>query len=219
MRRIEYLARRFWWTLAADTVLFIRHALFGRTLGQLVGMKQFLTGRTWMNCRSLSLTVLLVTAMAFGTPESGSAQDGDFRHLVDFFQGQWTCAGHFANGTAIFSDEAFESLLGGVWLQEVHHDRPPFSYHAYSIWGVDSRSHELTLTIHDSSGGLRIFASPNWSQPAITFDVSPISGHVGKKERFVYVQQPPDSFSFEYQRGTDSGDWKMGDHVDCKRKH
>jgi hypothetical protein len=105
-----------------------------------------------------------------------------------------------------------------VWLQEVHHDRPPFSYHAYSVWGVDSRTHELTLTIHDSSGGLRIFASPNWNQPSITFDVSPISVHAGKKERFVYMQHPPGSFSFEYQRETDSGGWKMGDHVDCKRK-
>lgn len=171
-----------------------------------------------MNCRLLCLTVLLVTARGFGTPESHPLQDSGFRHLVDFFQGQWTCAGHFANGTAIFSNEAFEPLLGGVWLQEVHHDRPPFSYHAYSLWGVDSRTRELTLTIHDSSGGLRIFASSNWSQPSITFDVSPISVHAGKKERFVYLQHPPGSFSFEYQRETDSGGWKMGDHVDCKRK-
>jgi hypothetical protein len=59
---------------------------------------------------------------------------------------------------------------------------------------------------------------PAWNQPSITFDVSPISVHAGKKERFVYMQHPPGSFSFEYQRETDSGDWKMGDHVDCKRK-
>jgi hypothetical protein len=188
-------------------------------LNQLDGMKQFLNGRAWMNSRPRCLTVvLLVTSTAFGTPQSGPAQDSDFRRIVDFFQGQWTCAGRFANGTAINSDEAFESLLDGVWLQEVHHDRPPFSYHAYSMWGVDNRTHELTLTIYDSSGSLRIFASPNWKQPSITFDVSPLSVHTGRKERFVYVQQPPDSFSFEYQRATESGDWKMGDHVDCKRK-
>jgi hypothetical protein len=218
VRQIERLARRFRWTSAVNTVVSILRAAQVRTLSRLGGMNRLVNGRSWMNHGSPCLTALLVTSMAFGSSEAGSARDGDFRRLVDFFQGSWTCGGHFANGTAIFSDEAFESVLDGAWMQEVHHDHPPFSYHAYSMWGVDSGTHKLTLTIHDSSGGLRTFASPNWDQATITFDVPPISVPAGKKERFIYVQQPPDSFSFEYQRGTDSGDWKMGDHIDCKRK-
>jgi hypothetical protein len=170
-----------------------------------------------MNCKAFFPFVLLVITATFGAPESGSTPDSDFRHLVGFFQGQWQCAGHFANGAAILSEEAFEPLLGGVWLQEIHSDRPPFSYRAYSVWGVDNKSHELTLTIHDNFGGVRIFTSPDWRPPSITFDTSPILGHAGRKERFVYVQTPPGSFSFEYELETDSGQWKMGDHVDCKK--
>ena len=143
--------------------------------------------------------------------------DPQFRSIVDYYHGRWDCNGHFANGKPLSSDEQFESLLGGTWLRESHHDHPPYSYHAQLDWGIDKQSHSLTLTIHDNLGGLRLFVSHDWSGPSITFEPYPILGHSGRTERFVYTTHPPAAFSFEYQVLGSDGTWSLGDHVDCAK--
>lgn len=149
---------------------------------------------------------------------SAHAADSDFPALVSFFQGHWQCSGHFANGTAISSEEEFEPWLNGVWLHESHDDRPPFTYHAHSVWGIAKPANVLTLTIHDNFGGVRLFTSTHWSGASITFEPQPILAAAGKRERFIYERHPPADFSFEYQTATDAGEWKMGDHVDCRKQ-
>jgi hypothetical protein len=149
--------------------------------------------------------------------ESSTEPDPQFRSLVEYYQGHWACEGHFANGKAISSEETFEPWLGGSWLHESHDDHPPYSYHAHSVWGVDVQSHELTLTIHDNFGGVRLFVSHDWSGASIRFEPQPILGHSGRAERFTFVRQPPAAFSFEYEVSTADGKWALGDHVDCKK--
>ncbi len=172
-----------------------------------------------MQSAGLACVVLVASVALAGVPEkpSGKGTDSDFQRLAEFYPGHWNCSGHFANGKSISSDETFETWADGRWLHEIHDDHPPFSYHAHSVWGVDSAAHVLTLTIHDSFGGVRIFTSSAWNAPAITFDAQPILGHTGKSERFVFTRVSPQAFSFEYQVASGAGAWKIGDHVDCTR--
>ncbi len=148
---------------------------------------------------------------------SSTPVDAQFRSLVDYYQGHWSCDGHFANGKAISSEEMFEPWSAGMWLHEAHDDHPPYSYHAHSIWGIDASSHSLTLTIHDNFGNVRLFVSKDWSGPSITFEPQPILGHSGQPERFTFVRHPPAAFSFEYEVSGVGGKWSLGDHVDCRK--
>jgi hypothetical protein len=175
----------------------------------------------WKSCRVLTGLFLLCgvvsTPSGFADGPSTGPVDAKFRSLVNYFQGHWACDGHFANGKTISSEEMFESWSGGTWLHEVHDDHPPFSYHAHSVWGVDLQSHSLTLTIHDNFGGVRLFASHDWSGPSITFEPQPILGHTGRPERFIFDTRPPAAFSFEYEVSGVDGKWSLGDHVDCRK--
>ena len=169
--------------------------------------------------RSVVLLAAIAPAAhaANGDPAPADAAGIAFRALGAYFQGHWQCQGHFANGKAIASEEQFEPWLDGTWLHEVHDDHPPFSYHAHSVWGIAKPGGALTLSIYDNFGGARSFASEDWQGAAITFDAAPAGGTASRRERFVYLRQPPAAFSFEYQVSTDGGQWRMGDHVDCRR--
>ena len=160
---------------------------------------------------------LLSAPSTFADAPSTGPVDAQFQSVVDYYQGHWTCDGHFANGKAISSEETFESWSGSPWLHETHDDHPPYSYHAHSVWGVDVKSHSLTLTIHDNFGGVRLFVSHDWSGPTIRFEPQPILGHTGHPERFTFVGQPPAAFSVEYEVSGDDGMWSLGDHVDCRK--
>jgi|HubBroStandDraft_6_1064221.scaffolds.fasta_scaffold268616_2 hypothetical protein len=158
-----------------------------------------------------------VGAAAGGEAPAADAASGSFRALVTYYQGHWQCEGHFANGKAITSEERFEPWLEGAWLHEIHDDRPPFTYHAHSVWGVPKSGGALTLAIYDNFGGVRSFSSDDWQGTSITFDAAATGGTASRRERFVYRRQAPAAFSFEYQVSTDGGEWRMGDHVDCRR--
>jgi hypothetical protein len=165
----------------------------------------------------------LLAAVALAAPAAGGEPAADaagaaFRALGAYYQGHWDCQGHFANGKPISSEEHFEPWLDGAWLHEIHDDHPPYPYHAHSVWGLAKPGGALTLAIYDNFGGARTFASDDWQGASITFDASPAGGAAGRRERFVYLRQPPAAFSLEYQVSADGGPWRMGDHVDCSRR-
>jgi hypothetical protein len=165
------------------------------------------------------LGILALAAGAAGAADAPVSDAGGvaLRALAGYYQGHWQCEGHFANGKAISSDERFEPWLDGTWLHEVHDDHPPFSYHAHSVWGVAKPGGALLLVIYDNFGGMRTFTSQDWQGASITFDAASAGGTGGRRERFIYVREPPAAFSLEYQVSSAGGDWRMGDHVDCRR--
>jgi hypothetical protein len=165
----------------------------------------------FLACAAVSSPV----AFADGAPSG--ALDVQFRSLVDYYRGHWTCDGHFANGKPISSEETFEPWLDGKWLHELHDDLPPHSYHAHSVWGIDVPSQSLTLTIYDSSGGVRLFVGHDWSGPSIRFEPQPALPHPGRLGRFTFTRKPPEAFSFEYEVSGGDGKWSLGDHVDCRK--
>jgi hypothetical protein len=171
--------------------------------------------------RRTHVSALLFTAvLAQGTAHgqsSPSAADKEFAELITFFVGNWACSGHFSNGAGISSTEAFNSLMNGTWLQQVHDDRPPYGYHAYSMWGIDKESRDLVVTIHDVSGGIRLFKSSNWRESSFNIDSQPLLGHGDTNERFTYERKSSGVFTFAYSIRKGSGDWVIGDQLECRR--
>lgn len=164
-------------------------------------------------CLSVGTTVLAATP---ADSASDPARDG-FGELTAFFDGQWRCSGHFTNGKAISALESFEPVLNGKWLLQIHDDDPPFQYHAYSFWGVDSRSGDLLITIHDVTGSVRLFRGSAWRSPSFVLDVAPLPGNPPTSERFTYRRKSAGLFSFAYATRTGSGEWKEVDRSDCRK--
>jgi hypothetical protein len=165
-------------------------------------------------------TLVLLGLMWQGTAlgqSSPSAQNKEFAELITFFSGTWDCNGHFSSGAGISSTETFNPLMNGEWLQQVHDDHPPHGYHAYSMWGVDKQSQDLVVTIQDSTGGVRLFKSSNWHPSSFNIDSQPLLGHVGGDERFSYERKSSGAFTFSYSRRNESGDWAVGDELECRR--
>ena len=165
----------------------------------------------------LALMVLISALTWAGEPQPATEPTKSMADLVDFFNGEWQCAGQFSSGKKITSTESFESLLGGVWLQQVHHDDPRFGYHAYSMWGVDRDSGHLLVTIYDVTGGKRMFSSPTYAAPTIILSILPGPESKTVTERFIYERKSTTAFSFEYQTPNASGAWAMVDHLECRR--
>lgn len=165
----------------------------------------------------VTLAICAVTHTIADAQSLPSAQNRQFAELIAFFSGQWDCNGHFSNGTAISSTESFSALMSGAWLQQVHHDRPPHGYHAYSMWGIDKASQDLVVTIHDVAGGVRLFRSSDWRETSFRMESQTLLGIGDSNERFTYVRKNPATFTFAYSIRKASGEWVTGDELECQR--
>ena len=110
--------------------------------------------------------VIVVMAMFDGSPRPAMAQGASPQTmraaapaLVEYFKGAWHCDGAFSNGRPISATMEFADLLDGAWVTMTHHDVPPSSHHAFSIWGVAPTGGMLSI-IADNRGGMRRFVAP-----------------------------------------------------------
>ena len=134
--------------------------------------------------------------------------------LATFFSGDWRGAGHFASGKAIEADVNFALDLDGQWLRYRHTDRAPNRYKALGMWGIDSTSGALTMTVNDNFGGARSFTSSGWADGAVTFTrVAPAT----KEERFIFQRLAADRFTMRYEVRTGAEAWRMVDTVEFAR--
>lgn len=171
-----------------------------------------------MNRVQLAAVCICFGMSAAVVAETPAASQGDaFVDLSTFFRGHWRCSGHFTNGKLISANESFDPVLSGGWVLQIHDDDPPFQYHAYSMWGVDKQSGDLLVTIHDVTGGLRLFRSSMWTAPSFVLEAVPIPGKSGTSERFTYERNGAGAFSFEYAIRKGTGDWVAVDRSDCTR--
>jgi hypothetical protein len=137
--------------------------------------------------------------------------------MVKFFSGNWSCAGEFANGKKVEADVSFTPELDGKWLLYRHSDRPPGSFKAVALWGVDQPSGNLVSMAADNFANARLFTSDGWKNGSVTFNRTAIFDQKMTQERFRYERQSDDSFKMTYERSVD-GQWKMGDFIVCTRK-
>ncbi len=188
-------------------------------------LKQFVLGALVLECCTLaavpsaSATLEAPTVVA-SSPAATSVKSLD-PAMVDFLSGKWHGVGEFANGKPIEADVEFQMDLGGRWLQYRHTDKPPARYKALGLWGIDSASNTLIMTLHDSFGGARLFTSNGWSAGMVTFSssgaISPNAvlspSATVRQERFHFVQQSADQFKMTYEVNKEGGEWRMGDFV------
>jgi hypothetical protein len=158
---------------------------------------------------------VLAQAAPTDPPSTPSVPSSEFARLITFFSGQWDCTGHFANGNGISSSELFNPLMNGAWLQQIHDDHPPYGYHAYSMWGVDKQSQDLVVTIHDLTGGVRLFRSSHWHESSFTLDSQPFLGRGESNERFTFERKGPGDFTYAYSIRKAPGEWVTGDQLEC----
>jgi hypothetical protein len=72
--------------------------------------------------------------------------------------------------------------------------------------------------IHDSSGGVRLFRAPGWTDGAVVFESRPLlAPTLRTRERFTYRRESERSFRMTYEVSRDGSTWQMGDYLVCER--
>lgn len=143
--------------------------------------------------------------------------------IAAFLAGDWSGAGAFASGKAIAADVSFRPVAGGAWLAYSHADRPPGRYRADGTWGY-TRSGAFIMTLHDSGGGARVFASEGWCGDGVVFDqredlaAAAAAPAAPARERFVFERLAADRLKMTYLRGDAGNEWRMVDYVVFDRK-
>jgi len=145
--------------------------------------------------------------------------------LVQFFAGEWSGAGEFANGKKIEADVSFTPDLDNQWLVYHHTDRVPNSYKALGVWGFEYTSKTFVMILNDNYGGARLFSSVGWRESKIVFlkqgTISPQTGAVAQpqnQERFTFERQSDDAFKMTYEVSKDGASWRVGDYLIFKKK-
>jgi hypothetical protein len=129
--------------------------------------------------------------------------------MAAFFTGDWAGAGEFASGKKIEADVNFHPELDGQWLMYTHKDRAPNRYKAMGMWGYESASRQLVMTVNDNFGGARTFNSAGWADGKVVF----ATASSARQERFTFERQSPTQFKMTYEVSSDGKTWRMGDYL------
>jgi len=145
--------------------------------------------------------------------------------LVQFFSGEWSGAGEFANGKKIEADVSFTAELDDQWLVYHHSDRAPNSYKALGVWGFEYSSKTFIMILNDNYGGARLFSSEGWRDGKIVFlkqgTISPQTGAASQlqsQERFTFERRAGETFKMSYEVSKDGVSWRVGDFLIFKKK-
>lgn len=174
-----------------------------------------------MNTILLSIRIWLASAsilvLALATPCQTPSADNRLSDLL-WFSGHWSCEGKFTtSGKSISADLSFEPALENKWLIFRHDDRPPFTYHALSEWGWDEKRHQLMSAIQDSTGGMRVFYSPGFSDSRLVWEGRGLGNSAAPSEKFEFEKLGPNIFTVSYSFQKE-GNWKAVDKSTCTRK-
>lgn len=173
---------------------------------------------------------LLLAALLCGVAATSAAQDAKSppaqprfepptrvpAELAAFFTGEWSGRGQFASGRPIEADVSFRPELDGQWLQYRHTDRAPNRYKALGMWGIETASHKLVMTLNDSSGTARTFASDGWTDGSIVF-ARTVSQDPLREERFTFSRLSDNSFRMVFEVRADGKPWRMIDQLVFER--
>lgn len=172
--------------------------------------------RTLLRYR-INLSLALILSLASSTQGEAASAKKSIADL-EWFSGHWSCDGKFIrSGKAISADLSFEPALENNWMLFRHDDRPPFSYHAISEWGWEEKSQQYVSTVQDSTGGVRLFYSPGFSDSKLVWDGKALEDQSARAERFEFVKNGPNVFTVSYSFQKD-GRWQSVDTSTCTRK-
>ena len=164
---------------------------------------------------SICLALFLSLAIA---PKCQTASTAKSVADLQWFSGRWSCDGKFSrSGKTISADLSFEPMLQGKWMLFRHDDRPPFSYHALSEWGWDEKGQQYISTVQDSTGGIRVFYSPGFSDSKLVWDGRALGNPAAQAEQFEFEKIGPSAFTVSYSFQQE-GKWQAVDKSTCTRK-
>ncbi len=84
-----------------------------------------------------------------------------------------------------------------------------YRYKAMGMWGYESATRQLVMTVNDNFGGARTFNSTGWADGKVVFATAPSA----RQERFTFERQNPTQFKMTYEVSSDGKTWRMGDYV------
>jgi hypothetical protein len=128
------------------------------------------------------------------------------------FVGQWSCKGHFSNGTPIAADLSIQTdtAIGALIVR--HDDVPPGGYHSLEVWMANASGTGLRAALSDKFSGMRWLESTGW---------------VGNILTWVRMEQgvPVEQFTYEFMADTMQVQWsiakggamRVGDTIVCSR--
>lgn len=171
--------------------------------------------RQWVSLIFVGLMLTLISAPGHAADSPGTPDDNPLAPL-QFFQGNWHCAGTFVHsGKAIESDEGFALILDGKWLRMQHRDIAPNTFKALQLWGFDASNKRFAATIFDNFGGARRYVSQGWDNDRWVWTNANAGNHT---DRFVFERHGADSYQMSYQVRRGQTPWQTGDTLTCHRQ-
>jgi hypothetical protein len=171
-------------------------------------------GRRSMSLNSIrgAWAIALLTALAVSA-SALAAETGQPAASLSYFEGAWSCEGHFANGSPIASNITFSWSAPAQALVKHHDDLPPNGFHDVELWTFDKVGGFKAL-VADAYSGARAMTSPGWAGDALTWSHSE---GPQRSERFIYVRLSTDHLRIDWEVSKDGGSFKLGDTLTCKR--
>jgi hypothetical protein len=140
-----------------------------------------------------TLTFLILTFCC--TAQSRKIESKLTDEFLNFFIGNWSGDGEFANGKKISADLSFKITLDSSWLTYEHIDRLPNNYKAFSMWGIDSSTGQFVAYAFDNFHGHRKFASDGWRQGKLMLTTNEYYQQYGLVfQHFIYERLTDKSF-------------------------
>ncbi len=134
--------------------------------------------------------------------------------FLNFFIGQWSGEGEFANGKKIAADLSIKLSLDSCWLHYEHTDRSPNRYKALNILGLDQSNGEFLAYTFDNFHGHRQFVSEGWKNEKLLLTTSEFVPQRGVIfQHFIFEKQSPTTFKMTYETSSDAISWKLGDSL------
>lgn len=136
------------------------------------------------------------------------------------FQGQWDCAGAFANGKTHRSSFTGNVILAGKWLQLTEQDiEPATGYVAEYLIGYDGQQKRLVEFDANNFGAATYSSADGWVNGVLTMTsaVSDDPKAPYAANRFVYSATAADTFTVDWQiRKSSASNWMNADHLVCR---
>jgi hypothetical protein len=130
--------------------------------------------------------------------------------FVQFFAGNWSGKGSFANGKKIAANISCTLILDSNWLLLQHADQPPNRYQSFSLWRTDSTTNRFVASDFTNFGTHRNYTSQGWvDDKLILLNEDTLSC----KQKFTYQKLSPTSFKMKYETSKDGMIWKVGDSL------
>ena len=86
-----------------------------------------------------------------------------------------------------------------------------------SEWGWDEKGRRYISTVQDSTGGIRLFYSPGFSDSKLVWDGRALGNPAARAEQFEFEKTGPIVFTVSYSF-RQNGKWQVVDKSTCPRK-